>query len=157
MSFAQSLKINADTVRIRSFEFNGQTIRVRVPLTVEADALYEKIKEPNPELVKQKYEELSKPLLEKRQALEEAESDIEYKEDDIVLTGTSIRELARSQAEGEIRILETFKLLVPADGKDMSSLTYEEINADLPLPIQLELVKRITEVISPNYEETRKN
>jgi hypothetical protein len=157
MSFAQSLKINADNVRIRSFDFNGQTIRVRVPLTVEADALYEKIKEPSAELVKQKYEELSTPLLAKRQELEETDNDIKYLEDDIVLAGTSIKDLAKSQAEGETRILETFRLLVPADGKDMSTLTYEEINADLPLPIQLELVKKISEVISPNYEESRKN
>lgn len=157
MSFAQSLKINADSVRIRSFDFNGQTIRVRVPLTVEADALYEKIKEPSAELVKQKYDELSAPLLLKRNELEETDNDIKYLEDDIVLAGTSIKELAKSQAEGETRILETFRLLVPMDGKDMSTLTYEEINADLPLPIQLELVKKISEVISPNYEESRKN
>jgi cellobiose-specific phosphotransferase system component IIA len=157
MSFAQSLKINADSVRIRSFDFNGQTIRVRVPLTTEADALYEKIKEPSAELVKQKYEELSTPLLAKRKEIEETDSEIKYLEDDIVLAGTSIKELAKSQAEGETRILETFRLLVPADGKDMSTLTYEEINADLPLPIQLELVKKISEVISPNYEESRKN
>jgi hypothetical protein len=157
MSFAQSLKINADSVRIRSFDFNGQIIRVRVPLTVEADALYEKIKEPSVELVKQKYEELSTPLLAKRKELEETDNDIKYLENDIVLAGTSIKELAKSQAEGETRILETFRLLVPADGKDMSTLTYEEINADLPLPIQLELVKKISEVISPNYEESRKN
>jgi hypothetical protein len=157
MSFAQSLKINADSVRIRSFDFNGQIIRVRVPLTIEADALYEKIKEPSAELVKQKYEELSAPLLAKRKELEETDNDIKYLKDDIVLAGTSIKELAKSQAEGETRILETFRLLVPADGKDMSTLTYEEINADLPLPIQLELVKKISEVISPNYEESRKN
>lgn len=156
MSIAKALKINQDSIRMRSFEFNGQTLKVRVPLTTEADELYEKIKEPNPELVKQKYEELSKPLLEKRAELEKSE-DIKFTDDDIIVGENSVRELARTQAGGETRILETFKLLVPADGKDMNSLTYEEINEDLPLPIQLELVKKITEVISPNYEESRKN
>jgi hypothetical protein len=157
MSFAQSLKINQDQIRIRSFEFNGQILKVRVPLTTEADALYEKMKAPTEELVAQKYKELSTPLIEKRAELEEANGEIEYKEDDIVLAGTSIKALAQSQAEGETRILETFKFLVPADGRDMTTLTYEEICEDLPLPIQLELVKKISEVISTGYEETRKN
>lgn len=157
MSFAQSLKINQDQIRIRSFEFNGQILKVRVPLTAEADALYEKMKAPSDELVAQKYTELTTPLFEKREELESAGNEVEFKKDDIVVAGTSIRELAKSQAEGETRILETFKFLVPADGRDMSTLTYEEICEDLPLPIQLELVKKISEVISTGYEEIRKN
>lgn len=157
MSFAQSLKINQDQIRIRSFEFNGQILKVRVPLTTEADALYEKMKAPSEELVAKKYEELSVPLLEKREDLEASGNEVVFADDDIIVAGTSIRELAKSQAEGETRILETFKFLVPADGRDMSTLTYEEICEDLPLPIQLELVKKISEVISTGYEETRKN
>jgi hypothetical protein len=157
MSFAKSLKINTDHIRIRSFEFNGQTLKVRVPTTVEADKLYESMKSPSEELINLKYQELRTPLIEKRKELEKSDNDIKFTEDDIIVAGTSIKELAKSQAEGETRILETFKFLVPADGKDMSTLTYEEINNDLPLPIQLDLVKRITEVISSGYEETRKN
>lgn len=156
MSLAKSLKINSDAIRIRSFEFNGQTIKVRVPTTVEADQLYDKMKA-SEELISLKYQELKKPLLEKRKELEKSDSDIKFLEDDIIVAGTSIKELAKTQADGETRILETFKLLVPADGKDMSTLTYQEINDDLPLPIQLDLVKKITEVISSSYEETRKN
>ena len=157
MSFAKSLKINQDQIRIRSFEFNGQILKVRVPLTTEADILYEKMKAPSEDLIAQKYIELSEPLLAKRKELEKSGNEIEYKDDDIVVAGTSIRDLAHSQAEGETRILETFRFLVPADGRDMATLTYDEITEDLPLPIQLELVKKITEVISTNYEETRKN
>lgn len=157
MSFAQSLKINTDAIRIRSFEFNGQVLKVRVPTTTEADALYERMKAPSEELIELKYQELRKPLLEKRKELEATDNDIKFEKDDIIVAGTSIKELAKSQAEGETRILETFKFLVPADGKDMSTLTYDEINNDLPLPIQLDLVKKITEVISASYEETRKN
>ena len=157
MSFAQSLKINQDQIRIRSFDFNGQTLKVRVPMVSEAESLYEKMKSPSEELIAQKYKELSTPLIEKRKELEEGNNEIEYLEDDIVLAGTSIKSLAQSQAEGETRILETFKFLVPADGRDMASLTYAEIEDDLPLPIQLELVKKITEVISVGYEDVRKN
>ncbi len=156
MSLAKSLKINSDVIRIRSFEFNGQTIKVRVPTTVEADELYEKMKA-SEELINLKYQQLKEPLLQKRQELETSDNEIQYLDDDIIVAGTSIKELAKNQADGETRILETFKLLVPVDGKDMSTLTYDEINNDLPLPIQLDLVKKITEVISASYEETRKN
>jgi hypothetical protein len=157
MSFAKSLKINQDQIRMRSFEFNGQILKVRVPLTTEADALYEKMKSPTEQLIAQKYEELSVPLLNKREELEASGNEILFGDNDILVAGTSIRDLAKSQAEGETRILETFRFLVPADGRDMATLTYEEISEDLPLPIQLELVKKITEVISTGYEETRKN
>ena len=44
MKLASALKINADQMRIRSFEVNGQPFKVRVPLTVEAEALYKKLK-----------------------------------------------------------------------------------------------------------------
>jgi hypothetical protein len=47
--------------------------------------------------------------------------------------------------------------LIPVDNSDFSNLTYEEINSEFPLPVQLTLVKKIAEVISPNYEEVRKN
>ena len=61
-------------------------------------------------------------------------------------------------AQTEQRILEMVKLLVPeVDGANMEDLTYEEINSEFPFPVQLELMKKIAEVISPGYEETRKN
>ena len=157
MSFLQSLNINADSIRIRTFEYNGQTLRVRVPTVSEADALYQKMKEPPTELVEQKYKELSDPLIDKRSELEDGNNDIEYFDKDIVLAGKSVRELAQGQAEGEVRIIETLKFLVPASGEKIQDLTYEDINKDLPFPIQLDLVKRISEVISVGYEDTRKN
>jgi hypothetical protein len=157
MSLLQSLNINGDLIRIRSFEFNGQTLKVRVPTTAEADMLYQKMKDPSPELIESKYAELSQSLLDKRSELEDGNNDIEYKNDDIILAGKSIRELAKGQAEGEVRILETFKFLVPKDGKNLDDLTYEDISKDIPFPIQLEMVKKIAEVISVSYEEARKN
>ena len=43
----KSLGINNDVVRIREFELNGQKFRVRVPLSIEAENIYEKTKEPD--------------------------------------------------------------------------------------------------------------
>ena len=43
--------MNNDVVRIREFELNGQKFRVRVPLSIEAENIYEKTKEPDAALL----------------------------------------------------------------------------------------------------------
>ena len=67
-----------------------------------------------------------------------------------------MREMAKNKVVTELRILETFKLLVTADNSSLADLTYKEIDEEFPLPIQLTILKRITEIISPGYEEARK-
>lgn len=151
-----ALGLNADAIRIRSFVFNGQTLRVRVPTAIEAEALYEKTKEPPEDFVKEKYDEIVKPLLDNKDKLTDM-SGFVIKDDDVIIQDKSMKELAKNKASTELRIVETFKLLVAGDGGKMEDLTYQEINDDMPLPIQLDLVRRITEVISPGYEENRKN
>ena len=95
-------------------------------------------------------------MLEKKDTLE---SDaIVYLDDDVLVDGKSVKDLARMTAQTEQRILEMVKLLVPEmEGAKMEELTYEEISNEFPFPVQLELMKKIAEVISPGYEETRKN
>lgn len=153
----QVLGVNTDAIRVRTFVYNGQPLKVRVPTTVEAEAIYEKTREPLADVIETKYQELAKPILENKDKLLEEESDVMFTDTDIVIKGKSIRDLAKTKASTELRILETFKLLVPNNGGMMDDLTYEDIAEDMPLPIQLELVQRITEVISPNYEDSRKN
>ncbi len=96
------------------------------------------------------------PLLDKRSILE-SESII-YLEDDVIVDGKSTKELAKLTAQTEQRILEMVKLLVPEmEGINMEEITYQEIKEEFPFPVQLELMKKIAEVISPGYEEARKN
>lgn len=150
------LGINTDAIRIRSFTFNGQALKVRVPTVAEAEALYQKTKEPPAELVSKKYEEIVKPILDNKDKLEE-NGEFVIKEDDVIFQDKSMKEMAKNKAVSEVRIVETFKLLVAGDGGKMEDLTYEDIEQDMPLPIQLDLLRRITEIISPGYEENRKN
>jgi hypothetical protein len=151
----KSLGVNLDQVRIREFDMAGQKFKVRVPLSGEADGIYERTKEPDPNLVEIKYKEISDPILANKEVLEN--KDFVFTNDDIVVKNQSMRQLAKNKAQTELRILETFKLLVTTDGSSLDNLTYEEIAEDFPLPVQLSMVKKITDVISPNYEETRKN
>jgi len=43
------------------------------------------------------------------------------------------------------------------NGETLTDVTYEEISEDFPKPVQYDLVRKIAEVISPSYEEIRKN
>jgi len=151
----KSLGVNIDQVRVREFELAGQKFKVKVPLTSEADRIYERTKEPSEILVEAKYKEIADPVLANKEVLQT--EDFVFTENDIVVKGQSMRQLAKNKAQTELRIIETFKLLVTADGSGLDDLTYDEINEDFPLPVQLAIVKKITETISPGYEETRKN
>ena len=154
---AESLKINLDAVRTRSFEFKGQEFKVRIPKTKEAEEIFKKSEAPPSELVEQKYVELTAPLIIRKDELLESGADIKFLDNDVVMGETSLRKLAESQAGSEIRIVESFKLLVLPNGETLTDITYEEISEDFPKPVQYDLVKKIAEVISPNYEEIRKN
>lgn len=154
---SQSFGINSSKLRTRQFEINGQKFNVRIPLATEAEEMYKKCENPDEQAIEAKYKEITKTLYEKKEELQGLDSGIEFKDNDIVVGESSMRQMAKSQISTEIRILESFKLLVPVDNTDLSNLTYEEINEEFPLPIQLVVVKKIAEVISPNYEETRKN
>lgn len=153
MKLSSALKINQEILRTRSFVLAGQNFKVRVPLSSEMEVINKRISEVD---VAKKTEELMNPLLEKKDSLE-SESII-YLDDDVLVDGKSVKDLARMTAQTEQRILEMVKLLVPEmEGANMDELTYEEINSEFPFPVQLELMKKITEVISPSYGETRKN
>ena len=155
--FGKSFGINTAQLRTRKFEINGQSFNVRVPLAIEAEEMYKKAENPTLEHIEEKYKELTKDLIKKKNVLISKDSGVVYTDNDIIVGDNSMRDLAKSQAGTEIRIVESFKLLIPIDDTDMSNLTYADINAEFPLPVQLTFVKKIAEVISPNYEEVRKN
>lgn len=153
MKLSEILKINQQVLRVRSFVLGGQNFKVRVPLASELDAINKRVSEID---FSKKTEELIAPLLEKKETLQS--DSIVYLDDDVIVDGRSVKDLAKMTAQTEQRILEMVKLLVPEmEGANMEELTYEEINSEFPFPVQLELMKKISEVISPSYEESRKN
>lgn len=153
MSIASALKINDKQIRTRSFILGGESFRVRVPLASEMEAINERVAEVDSTA---KFNDMMQPLLDKREELES--ETIQFADDDAIVEGKSIKALAKLTAQTEQRITEMVRLLVPADdGFDMNAIGYAEINQEFPFAIQLELMKKIAEVISPGYEETRKN
>ena len=153
MKLSESLKINSNNIRIREFTMSGQSLRVRVPLASEMEAMNERVKNVSWE---DQYKKMTDPIIEKKETFDNEE--IQFTDDDVIINGKSTKELAKVAAQTNARIVEMFKLLVPViDGADLSDLTYADIESEFPFSVQLDVSKKIAEVISPGYEETRKN
>ena len=155
MTFAQSFgKLDTNQMRIRTFDMGGHTFKVKVPLTCETEALDRKLQNIDQEKVDEFYILLTKELLEKKSEYS-AELGVEYLENDIVIQGKSMREAARNKYLSEFRITEMFKYLVPEAGHSLDDLTYAEIDELFPFSIQMELLNKISEIISPAYKASK--
>lgn len=155
--FAQAFgnKFNKDDLRIRSFEMNGHTFKVKVPLTAEFELMNERMKNANPEKTEAYYKELTKGFLDHKGDFPE-ELGVVFADNDILVQGRSMREAAENKAITESRIVEMFKLLVPEEkGFDMDTITYEMIEELFPFSIQMEIIEKISDSISPNYKDSR--
>lgn len=141
---------NSDVLRLKTFELGGQIFRVRIPLTKEMEAIEERIKNVDSAEEQRRYEKMVGGF-----------SDVEVEgimrtENDVLIDGRSSREMVRMVLQMENRVVEFIKLLVPVDGT-LDDITYEEIEAEWPMSVQLDILAKINEVISPGYKEARKN
>lgn len=154
-AFGKKFEQNKDLVRIRSFEFGTHTFKVKVPLTVEYEAMMERVKKADEAQVKKYYDQLAKQFLDNKANFEKEEG-VEFKEDDIVVQGRSLMETARNKVITENRITAMIQMLVPEEkGFDMSTISYEMIDEIFPFSIQMELIEKIADVISPNYSASK--
>ena len=149
--FSQALgsKFNKDALRTRSFEFNGHTFKVRVPLTAESDAMFERLKNADETLVEKYYKDLSKDIT-------EPSDNVQITDNDVIIDGRSLRDAAKNKVLIQARITEMVKLLVPEEeGFDMSTITYDMVDELFPFAIQMQLMELIGETVSPNYNTTK--
>ena len=154
-AFGDKYQANKKNLLIRSFELGGHTFKVRIPLVVESDAIYKKVSEPDEETVENVYQEITKPL---RQFENNQTEEFKFIDNDILVDGRSMREAAKNKAITEARITEFFKLLVPElEGASLEDLTYKDIEEEFPISVQMQIVEKIGEVISPTYREARGN
>lgn len=143
---------NKLSILTRTFELGNHTFKVRVPSVKEIEAVYEYFKNPNEEIVEEIYQDLIKDLLKFK---DEASDNVEFKDNDIVVDGRSIREAAKNKATIQHRIVEYIKLIIPEDGQSLEGIEYKDVEEEFPLAIQLTLVDKINEVIAPDYKDTR--
>ena len=154
-AFGDKYQTNRKNLLIRSFELGGHTFKVRIPLGAESDEIYKKVSEPDEETIEKVYQEITKPL---RQFENNQTEEFQFTDNDILVDGRSMREAAKNKAITEARITEFFKLLVPEmEGVTLEDLTYADIEEEFPISVQMQIVEKIGEVISPTYREARGN
>lgn len=153
-ALGKKYEANKDKIFTRTFDLGGHTFKVRVPFVHETDEIFEKFNNPNPDDVEKVYKELVEPIMQYKGI----ESDFVFTDDDVLVGERSLRQSAKLKLQTEIKITEFIKLLVPENPEDsLADLTYEEINSEFPLSVQMQLVEKISEAISPTYKETRGN
>jgi len=145
---------NREKIFTRKFELGGHTFKVRIPYVHESDAIYKRINEPDEAKVAQAYKQMTEPLM----VLKDQDAGFTFTEDDVLIEGRSLKEAAKQKIQVEIKITEFVKLLVPElEGATLDDLTYEEIEAEFPMAVQMQLVEKIAEAISPTYKESKGN
>lgn len=154
-AFGEKYQANKKNLLTRSFELGGHTFKVRIPLVSESDEIYKKVAEPDDDTVQKIYVEITSSL---RQFQTTQTEEFKFTDNDVIVDGRSMREAAKNKAITEARITEFFKLLVPElEGASLENLTYADIEEEFPLPVQMQIVEKIAEVISPTYKEARGN
>jgi len=145
---------NREKIFTRKFELGGHTFKVRIPYVHESDAIYKRINEPDEAKVAEAYKQMTEPLM----VLKDQDAGFTFTDDDVLIEGRSLKEAAKQKIQVEIKITEFVKLLVPElEGASLDDLTYEEIEAEFPMAVQMQLVEKIAEAISPTYKESKGN
>jgi uncharacterized protein YfbU (UPF0304 family) len=140
---------NRLSVLTRSFELGDHTFKVRVPSVSEIEAIYNYFKTPNEEKVELEYQKMLKEF----DSLKEKEG-VEIKDNDMVIDGRSMRETAKNKHILQHRIVEYIKFLIPETGS-LEDINYEDVETEFPLSVQMTLVEKINEVISPEYKDIK--
>lgn len=138
-------------LRTKTFELGGHVFKVRIPLTKEMEQIEEAIETINPDELQARYEKMSASF--RTGTVIEG---IEITEDDVIIEGRSTKDLVSKIIMMENRMVQFVRLLVPETGT-LDDITYEEIDAEWPMAIQLEMLAKITESIQPGYKDARKN
>lgn len=156
-AFGKKYEENKEKIFTRKFELGGHIFRVRVPYVHESDEIYKRIQEPSTEAVEKAYKVITDPLMVFKDNPDNDKTFV-FTEDDVIVDGRSLRDTAKIKVQTEIKITEFFKLLIPevAD-QSLEDLTYEEIEAEFPMSVQMQLIDKIVEAISPTYKEARGN
>jgi hypothetical protein len=139
-------------------------LKVRIPVKREMEALINSITEPNEQRVEEIYQRLGAPL---RKTLEEADEGfldalnkdnekIKITDNDVIVDGTSVRQVAKMTAVSQMQVEKYFGLLQSATGEPITE-TYDEIAEEFPEAVIKEIVAKIDDAIKPNYKEAKKN
>lgn len=137
-------------LRTKSFELAGCNFSVRVPLTKELDAMQERIAKFDQAEFQKRFDRMTASF---RTGTIDG---VVVTDNDVIVEGRSTKELVETILQMENRMVEYIKLLIPVNGT-LDEITYEDIEAEWPTAVQLEVLAKISEAIQPGYKDSRKN
>jgi hypothetical protein len=158
---AEDLPIRKITVDLGEIKFD---LRLRVPLKKQMEEINARILTPTPEKVEEIYQRLASPMRntlaeggeEFLKALNDRKQTIVVTDDDLIVDGTSVRQLAQLQAMDETKVEEYFRLLMSETNESINE-TFEQITAEFPEFVVKEIVAAIQGAIAPDYKSVKKN
>jgi len=153
--------IKTITVDLGDVKFN---LRVRIPLKKETEEIAARIVSPSEERIKKCFDRFAAPI---QKTIEEGGKDfleainngketIKVLDDDLIIDGKSVKQVANFAAIEETRIEEYFHLLVSENGEAINE-TYEEITAEFPEFAVKVILETIENAIRPDYKTVKKN
>jgi len=156
-------KLKFRTIRVE-FDDAAFDLRVRIPLKHEMEAINERIQNPKPEHIEAIYKRFSEPLLatlkdagdDFLKAINDGEEKIVVGKDDVMVNGTSMRQVAMMTAMSETRVEQYFHLLQSETGEPITE-SYEEITTEFPEQVVKLIVEAIDKAIKPDYQNAKKN
>lgn len=138
-------------LRTKTFELGGHTFKVRIPLSKELDDMQERISKFDKQEYQKRFDKMTSSFKESA-----AIEGIVVTDDDVVVEGRSTKELVETILQVENRMVEYIKLLIPENGT-LDNITYQDIEDEWPMAVQLEMLSRISDAIQPGYKDSRKN
>lgn len=149
-AFGKKYESAVAQIRTKTFSIGGHEFKVRIPLTAEMNAMQERIAKVDEAKVKARFESMTKDLRNSERI------GVDITENDVIIDGKSTLELAKAVLMMEQRVIEYIRLLVPVSGT-LDDITYDEIEEEWPLAVQMEIIDKINDAIQPGYKDTRKN
>jgi hypothetical protein len=148
-------------VKLNDIEFD---LKVRVPVKRELDAIMADISTPPQAVADAMYTKLSQPLIDSLSGAEPGLMDalnsdgdkIKILENDVILDGTSVRQIAVMSAIWQTQVEKYFSLIQSVTGEPVNE-SFEEISEEFPDEVIREIVTKIDQAIRPSYKDTKKN
>lgn len=156
----EQVKIRRMTVQIGDASFD---FKVRIPLKREMDEINARITEPSKEKIDAIFNKLSNPILSTLEdggetlveALKQSNQKIEVLEDDLIIDGTSLRNVSTLTAMWETKVEEFFHLLQSEIDEPINE-NFDQISEEFPEQIVRLIVEEIERAIKPDYKNTKK-
>jgi hypothetical protein len=154
-------KIKKITVELGEISFD---LKVKIPLKKEMEKIIEEISIPNPEkieLIYNKYAEPIKKSIEDGGAnfleiINKEKETIIVLDNDIVIDGSSIKQVATLSAMYEKKVEKYFSLLQSEIGEPINE-SFAEISDEFPEQVIKHIVEEIEKAIKPTYDSVKKN